>query len=64
MVELTSHVHLVPSLKVHRAVPPLPQYVFITWCLIKQEETRLHGAILGKVQGNFTFYLYELRILT
>jgi hypothetical protein len=28
------------------ATPPLPQYVFMAWCLIKQE-MRLHGAVLS-----------------
>jgi hypothetical protein len=28
------------------AIPPLPQYVFIAWCLVKHRH-------------NFTFYLYE-----
>jgi len=28
------------------AIPPLPQHLFIVWCLIKQEIC-LHGMVLG-----------------
>jgi hypothetical protein len=34
-MKLTTHLHLVPRLKMREAVPPLLQYVFIAWCLIK-----------------------------
>jgi hypothetical protein len=31
-------------------IPPLPQYVFIVWWLMKQE-IRLYGVVLSKTQG-------------
>jgi len=46
------------------AVPPLSQYYFIAWFLIKQW-IRLHVVVLSYVQGNctFTFYLLSMNIL-
>jgi len=44
-MKLTTHLHLVPSSRMHRAIPPFPQYVFMTWCLAKHRD-------------NFTVYLY------
>jgi len=32
--KLTTHLHLVPRLRKRGAIPPLPQYVFMTWCLV------------------------------
>jgi len=29
--------HQVLRLRIHRAIPPLPQYVFMAWYLTKQE---------------------------
>jgi hypothetical protein len=42
--ELTTHFPLVPRLRMRGAVPPLPQYAFMAWYLVKQRE-------------NFTFTL-------
>jgi hypothetical protein len=33
-VKLTTHLHLVPRLRMRRAIHPHPQYVFIVWCLV------------------------------
>jgi hypothetical protein len=43
-VKLTTHLHLVPSSRMREAIPPLPQYVFMAWCLVKHRD-------------NFTFTL-------
>jgi hypothetical protein len=37
---------LLPSLRIRGAIPPLPQYVFSSWFLIKQR-MRLHGVVLS-----------------
>jgi hypothetical protein len=37
-VKLTTHLHLVPRSRLHGAIPPLPQYVFIAWCLVKHRD--------------------------
>jgi hypothetical protein len=34
-----------------------PQYIFILWCLIKQE-TSPHGVVLNEAQGQLYLYLY------
>jgi hypothetical protein len=34
------HSHLVPSSIMREAMPPLPQYAFIMWCLVKHRERR------------------------
>jgi hypothetical protein len=36
-VKLTTHLHLVPRSKMRRAIPPLPQYVFMAWFLVKHK---------------------------
>jgi hypothetical protein len=33
-VELTTHLHLVPRLRIRGAIPPFSQYVFMAWCLV------------------------------
>jgi len=35
-VKLTTHLHLLPKLRMCGATPALLQYVFMAWCLIKQ----------------------------
>jgi hypothetical protein len=46
-VKLTTHLHLVPS-RMRGAIPPLPQYVFMAWCLVQHRD-------------NFTFYFRKGR---
>jgi hypothetical protein len=36
-VNLSIHLHLVPKLRMRGAILSLPQYVFMVWCLVKQE---------------------------
>jgi hypothetical protein len=43
--EAEHSLHLVPRSRMRGAIPPLPQYVFMAWCLVKHRD-------------NFTFYLY------
>jgi len=40
-VNLTSHLHLVPRSRMRGAILPLPQYVFMAWCLVKSTGTTL-----------------------
>jgi hypothetical protein len=40
-VKLTTHLHLVPTLWMHGATTPVPQYIFKAWCLIKHKENYL-----------------------
>jgi hypothetical protein len=40
MVHLITHLHLMPKLRLCGAVPTLPPYVFMAWCLIVG--TKLH----------------------
>jgi len=53
-VKLTTHLHLVPRLRMYRSIPPLPQYVFIAW----SSSTRYVFTVwyLVKHRGNFSFY--------
>jgi hypothetical protein len=37
-VKLTTHLHVVPRSRMRGARPPLPQYVFIAWCLVKHRD--------------------------
>jgi hypothetical protein len=34
-VKPTTHLHLVPRSRIRGAIPPLPQYAFMAWCLVK-----------------------------
>jgi hypothetical protein len=36
-VKLTTHLHLVRRSRMHGAVPPLLQYVFMAWCSVKAQ---------------------------
>jgi hypothetical protein len=41
-VKLTTHLHLVPRSKKNGAIPPLPQYAFMAWCLVKKAQGQLY----------------------
>jgi hypothetical protein len=45
-MKLITHLYLVPRLIMCGAIPPLSQYVFVAWCLIKQD-IRFHGMVLS-----------------
>jgi hypothetical protein len=52
MVKLATHLHLVPTLRMHEVIPRLPPNVFISWCLIKlMTTTKLPN---GKFYHNHT----------
>jgi hypothetical protein len=34
-VKLTTYFHLVPRIRMRGAIPPLPEYVFTAWCLVR-----------------------------
>jgi hypothetical protein len=36
--EATTHLHLLPRSRMHGAIPPLSQYVFMAWCLVKHRD--------------------------
>jgi hypothetical protein len=38
-VKLTTHLHLVLRSRIRGAIPPLPQYVFMAWCLVKHGDS-------------------------
>jgi hypothetical protein len=48
-MKLTTHLHLVPRSIMHGTMPPLPQYAFIAWCLVKHRDNFA-----------FTFYLSQV----
>jgi hypothetical protein len=37
-VKLITHLHLVSRLRTCEVIPPLPQYVFMTWCLVNHRD--------------------------
>jgi hypothetical protein len=37
-VKLTTHIHLVLEWRMRGAIPPLPQYIFMEWCLVKHRD--------------------------
>jgi len=45
-VKLTTHLHQVRRLRMCGAIPPLPQYAFMTWCLVKYR-TWFQGVVLN-----------------
>jgi hypothetical protein len=38
-VKLTTHLHIVPRSRMREAIPPLPQYVSMAWCLVKHRDS-------------------------
>jgi hypothetical protein len=52
-VKLITHLHLVPRLSIRGAIPQLPQYVLMMWCLIKRYI--FMAWCLVKHRDNFTF---------
>jgi len=36
-LKLTIHLYLVPRPRMSVAIPPLPQYVSMEWCLVKSQ---------------------------
>jgi hypothetical protein len=36
-VKLTTHLHVVLRSRISRAIPPLPQYIFMVWCSVKAQ---------------------------
>jgi hypothetical protein len=45
-VKLTTHLHVLPRLRMRGGIPSLPQCIFMALCFIKQE-IRLHGVVLS-----------------
>jgi len=43
-MKLTSHLHLVSRLRMHVAIPPLPQYVFMAGAYVMDMS---HGIVLS-----------------
>jgi len=37
-MKLTTQLHLMLRLRMHGAIPPLQQYVFTAWCLVKHRD--------------------------
>jgi hypothetical protein len=56
-VKLTTLLHVVPRLRIHEAIPPLPQYVFMAWHLFK------HGDNLPLPYLNFILISVKVRKL-
>jgi hypothetical protein len=46
-MKLTTHVHPLPWLRMCGTIPPLPQYIFMAWCLVKHRDS-------------FTFYHFHM----
>jgi hypothetical protein len=49
-----------PKLRMHGNIPPISQYVFMAWCLIKQEIV-LIGVVLILAQGQA--YFTKMKVL-
>jgi hypothetical protein len=54
-VKLTNHLRLVPRPRMRGAIPPLPQYVIMGWCLIKRC-IRFHDVVTKFSTGIFSFF--------
>jgi hypothetical protein len=49
-MKLTTHLHVIPRLRMREAIPPRPLYIFMMWYLVKHTE-------------NFTFYFSCRKLL-
>jgi hypothetical protein len=54
-VKLTTYFHLEPRSRMHGAIPPLPQYAFMPWCLVEAQ---------GQLYPLPLINLYENRTVT
>jgi hypothetical protein len=55
-VKLTAHLHLVPRSGNAWSVSPLPRYIFIAWCLVKQSRRQpTRGGLLAWVLGQVAY---------
>jgi hypothetical protein len=54
-VNLTTHLHPVPRSRMRSAIPPLPQYAIMAWCLVKKEQGQLY---LLPFAALYMFYIY------
>jgi len=53
-VMLNTHFHLVPRLKMRGAMPPLPQYIFMAWYLVKHRDNFTFFTFMpSKIKANF-----------
>jgi hypothetical protein len=59
-VELTTHLHLVPRLKMRGAIPPLPRYVFMAWYLITFTYISHHSALKQSTIASFHIVPHSL----
>jgi hypothetical protein len=57
-VKLTTHLQLVLRSRMHGAIPPLPQYVFMAWCLAKYRENFIFVARLNHMISFLCVYYY------
>jgi len=48
-VKLTTHLHLVQRLRMRGAIPLLPPYVFIAWCLVEHRDSSTFTFTLNKI---------------
>jgi hypothetical protein len=62
-MKLTTHLHLVPRLRLQGAIPRLLQYVFMALCLIKHKYVFMVW-YFGKPRDNFTWHYLTLPYLT
>jgi hypothetical protein len=61
-VKLTTHLHLVPRLRMRGTITPFSQYVLVAWYLIKQRINLHEGKIYRKVNvKSFPFENIERR---
>jgi len=49
-VNLTIHIHLMPSLRIRKAIPPLPQHLFMVWCSVKLRDNFRLTLLYHKLQ--------------
>jgi hypothetical protein len=54
-MKVTTHLHLVLRLRICGVIIPLPQYVFMAWCLVKHRDNFIFTfAKWGKIIGSYT----------
>jgi hypothetical protein len=54
-MKLTTQLHLVPMSIMRGTIPPLPQYVFMAWCLVKRRDNFTFTFIMHLLYKKFTF---------
>jgi hypothetical protein len=57
------HLHLMPRSRIRGAILPLPLYVFMAWCLVKQAQGHLYLYLAYHISTDFVYVKFVVHNL-